>query len=452
MDLVLVGQMLAMAVFGSLLYTLLGVIPGTDETAVLAPVTLVLALTGISPQVLLCFFIAAIVSKMITGNIPVGVVGIPSGVMSAPMIPAAMDLKQEGLTDASIRKMSAGSLIGTVLAIPLSFLLASFLVPFGEAISDNATLIFMIGTLFLALMSKNKVMSLLAILPLSILFQGLNQLYWGLEILPEGEEVFISFFLAITIGPLMVNLLELLSGGGGSVAEKFKRDKYLKTTISQTENKSSLNPFHILSRRELSSSVLATVLGVITFFMSPVGMMVFIGESLAQGEKDHLNRSKMTVTVMNSLNNASYIAGILIPLLAIGIPLSGVAIGPGNALFNAPPVYTLDNNLYHQLTTGEFVLPVLIGAGVAIAITYFITVRYAKEITLFIFSKIPHEAILGLFVALVVVLAYMDAGWLNIFGVLLIATISGIFNRWGVNYGVQFMVLYASSGFIGLLV
>lgn len=450
MDLMLVGQMLAMAVFGSLLYTLLGVIPGTDETAVLAPVTLVLALTGIPPQVLLCFFIAAIVSKMITGNIPVGVVGIPSGVMSAPMIPAAMDLKQEGLTDTSIRKMSAGSLVGTVLAIPLSFLLASFLVPFGEAISDNASLIFMIGTLFLALMSKNKVMSLLAILPLSILFQGLNQLYWGLEILPEGEEVFISFFLAITIGPLMVNLLELLSGG--SVAEKFKRDKYLKTTISQTENKSSLNPFQILSRRELSSSVLATVLGVITFFMSPVGMMVFIGESLAQGEKDQLDRSKMTVTVMNALNNASYIAGILIPLLAIGIPLSGVAIGPGNALFNAPPVYTLDNNLYHQLTTGEFVLPVLIGAGVAIAITYFITVRYAKEITLFIFSKIPHEAILGLFVALVVVLAYMDAGWLNVFGVLLIASISGIFNRWGVNYGVQFMVLYASSGFIGLLV
>ena len=74
MDLVLVGQMLAMAVFGALLYTLLGVIPGTDETAVLAPVTLVLALTGIPPQVLLCFFIAAIVSKMITGNIPVGVV------------------------------------------------------------------------------------------------------------------------------------------------------------------------------------------------------------------------------------------------------------------------------------------------------------------------------------------------------------------------------------------
>lgn len=449
MDVSLLLQMIGFSVFGSLLYTLLGVIPGTDETAVLAPVTLALALTGLAPEVLVAFFIASIVAKMITGNIPVGIVGIPSGVMSAPMIPAAMTLKKKGEPDTAIRKMSAGSIIGTVLAIPLSFLLARLLIPFSEAISNNATVIFMIGTLFLALMSKNKVMSIVAILPLSILIQSLNHLYWSLGVLPEGETVFISFFLAITIGPLMINLLELLTGG--EVSAKYKRDDYLKTNIQKTKAKQTLNPLKILSKKEAINSVIATFFGVITFFMSPVGMMIFIGESIAQREKNEEDRAKMTVTVMNALNNGAYIAGILIPLLAIGIPLSGVAIGPGNALFNAPPVLTLDKNIHHMLSEWEFVIPVLIGASIAISITYVLTVKYANEITLFIFSNIPHEAILGLFIALVVMLAYMDVGMINIFGVLLIATTSGIFNRWGVNYGVQFMILYASSGFIDLL-
>lgn len=445
----LLFQMIGFSIFGSFLYTLLGVIPGTDETAVLAPVTLALALTGLAPEVIVAFFIASIVAKMITGNIPVGIVGIPSGVMSAPMIPAAMHLKKSGKSDIAIRKMSAGSVIGTVLAIPLSFMLASFLVPFSEAISDNATVIFMFGTLFLALMSKNKIMSIVAILPLSILIQGLNHLYWGLGVLPEGQSVFISFFLAITIGPLMINLLELLSGG--TITEKYKRDNYLNTMINKSFEKQTLNPLKILSKKEAVNSVIATFFGVITFFMSPVGMMIFIGETIAQREKDEEDKAKMTVTVMNALNNGAYIAGVLIPLLAIGIPLSGVAIGPGNALFNAPPVYTLENNIHHQLSQLEFIAPVLIGASIAIGITYFLTVKYANEITLFIFSKIPHEAILGLFIALVVMLAYMDVGIINIFGVLVIATTSGIFNRWGVNYGVQFMILYASSGFIDLL-
>ena len=38
----------------------------------------------------------------------------------------------------------------------------------------------------------------------------------------------------------------------------------------------------------------------------------------------------------------------------------------------------------------------------------------------------------------------MDAGLINIFGVLLIGLLSGTLNKLGVNYGVQFMTLYAA--------
>ena len=42
------------------------------------------------------------------------------------------------------------------------------------------------------------------------------------------------------------------------------------------------------------------------------------------------------------------------------------------------------------------------------------------EITYFVMRRIPHEAVLALFVAFVLLLAYIDAGIPNIFGVLLI--------------------------------
>lgn len=451
MNITLLLSMIVAALFGSFLYTLLGVIPGTDETATIAPVVLAVALSGVAPEVVVAFFMAAIISKMITGNIPVGVAGIPSGVMSAPMIPSAMQLKSKGKTDVSIRKMAAASVVGTVLAIPISFLFARLLVPFSEMISANATIVFMFGTIFLALMAKNKLISLIAILPLSLLIQGLNHLYWGLDVLPEGQSVFISFFLAITIGPLMINLLELTIGG--SISEKHYRNSFLETTITKSKKKAgTLNPLKILSKKETTNSVWATILGCITFFMSPVGMMIFIGEAFAAPVKDEEEKAAMTVSVMNALNNATYVAGTLIPLLAIGIPLSPVAIGPANALFNAPPVYTLDNNIHHQLSTVEFILPVVIGAVIAIGTTYYLTARYANEITLFIFKHIPHEALLGLFFGLAIVLAFMDAGLINIFGMILLSIFSGLLNRWGVNYGVQFMVLYASSGFVNLLI
>lgn len=47
-------------------------------------------------------------------------------------------------------------------------------------------------------------------------------------------------------------------------------------------------------------------------------------------------------------------------------------------------------------------------------------------------------------------LAFMDAGWINIFGVILVALVSGLLFRNGVNYGVMFMVLYAAPWLLGL--
>ncbi|WP_010529224.1 tripartite tricarboxylate transporter permease [Lentibacillus jeotgali] len=449
MDVVLIGQMAAIALLGAALYTIIGIAPGTDETAVLAPVTLVLVISGLEPILVLTFFIAAIVAKKLTDSIPVAVAGIPGGVMSAPMVEHAMVLKKYGKPDVSIRKMASGSVIGTIISVPLSLLLATALVPLADVIEQYSSQIFFFGAIFLALMTKNRWFAVLSIVPFAFVIQGLRNLYWELDIVPEDTTVFTSFFLGITIGPVILKLFELLNG-------RVRRNlpRYGTKTIEMRRTKAEKgfpNPFKILNKNETISSAVSSVLGVLTFFMSPVGMTIFLGEMITSRIKDPVKRAARAISSMDGLTNAAYLSGTLVPLIAIGYPLSPTALGPGHALFNAPPVYTYEHNLHHILSMNDFVMATVIGAVIAIGLTFFITIKYAQPICAFVFKYIPHEAMLGLFFGLVMMLAYMDAGVLNIAGVLVIGLVAGFMHRKGVNYGVQFMTLYAAPWLVGLI-
>ncbi len=445
----LILGMIVAAVLGAILYTIIGVAPGTDETAVLAPVTLALVLSGLPIPIILAFFISAIVAKKLTDSIPVAVAGIPGGVMAAPMVEHAMVLKAHGMPDVSIRKMASGSVIGTLVAVPLSLVLGNLLIPLGPIVSKYAAQIFFFGAVFLALMSRAKIVSLISIVPFALLIQGLRHLYWGVGAIPENKVVFISFFLGITIGPMIVNIIELLVPGR---REELRRTEFKEVAIRKDLREKRLpNPFKILDRGEIAASGLASIIGTITFFMSPVGMTIFLGEGFAARLKDPVKRASRAIASMDALTNATYISGTLIPLIALGTPISPMAIGPANALFNAPPRFTLENNIHHMISRGEFILPVLIGAIIALAITYPIAIRYSAEICKFVFKRISHEALMGIFFGLVMMLAFMDAGLINIGGVLLVALVGGFLNRWGVNYGVQFMTLYTAGWLTGVL-
>lgn len=450
MDSVLIFQMIAAALFAAVAYTIIGIAPGTDETATIAPVTLVLVLSGLHPAVILAFFISAIVASKLTDSIPVAVAGIPGGVMATPMVEHAMVLKKFGMSDVSIRKMASGSVIGTLVAVPISLLLANALLPVADVVKEYANPLFFAGAIFLALMCKNRWLAIASIIPFALLIQGLRYLYWGVGVVPEGTNVFVSFFLGITIGPVVLTLFELLDKQKRANLKRFD-----KKTIVINKSRQSIgfpNPFKILTKQELGMSALSSLIGSVTFIMSPVGMTIFLGEVFSSRVKDPVKRASLAIACMEALANATYISGTLIPLIGLGIPLSPMALGPANPLFNAPPVYTLKHNMHHLLSNTAFVWPTLIGAAIALALTYFVTIRYSQQICAFVFRRIPHEAMLGLFFSLVLLLAYMDAGWMNIGGVLLIGLVAGVLHRWGINYGVQFMVLYSAPWIITKLV
>ncbi len=434
--------MIIAAILGAVLYTIIGVIPGTDETAVIAPVTLGLVLIGISPAVILAFFISAIISKKLTDSIPVAVAGIPGGVMAAPMVEKAVFLKKNGLSDLSIKKMASGSVIGTIVSVPVSLFLAKQLMPYADTIKAYSSHIFLFGAIFLALMSNKKVLSLISIFVLSIFIQGVRNFYWFTGLVPQKKNVFISFFLAITIGIMISSLFDLLFK---KKREEMLTSEYKETVITDGNTKKVFpNPFRILDIKELLSATFASIIGSMTFFMSPIGMTSFLGEAFSSHIKDPIKKASRAISTMDALSNATYVAGTLIPLIAIGLPLSPMSLGPALPLFDAAPVFTTKHNMHHILE-GNFVLPIIIGAVIAILITYPIAILYSEKICKFVFEKISHEALLGLFFGIVVLIAYKDAGVINIAGVLVVGLLSGYLNKKGVNYGVQFMSLYCAK-------
>ncbi|NLU51645.1 MAG: tripartite tricarboxylate transporter permease [Clostridiaceae bacterium] len=448
MDISILIQMIIAASFAAVVYTIIGATPGADETATIAPITLILVLTGLEPVVVLTFFMSAIVASKLIDAVPVSVAGIPAGVMSTPMVEHAQVLKKEGLADVSIRKIASGAIIGNLVSIPLSLLLANALVPVANVIKDYGNMVFFMGAVLLALMSKNRLISLASILPFALLIQGLRTLYWDIGNVERGANVSTSFFLAITIGPAILSLFELLNK---EKRMEMKTDKIKEIGLKTQDNMEGLpNPFIILTKKEIGYSAAASLLGSILFILSPVGLTIFFGELFAGRIKDPVKKASMAVTCMEALAQATYIAGILIPLIALGIPLSPVAIGPGNPLFNAEPVFNMEHNMHHVLSMGDFIGATLIGAGLASIFTYFVAVRYSRSICLFVMRKIPHESILGLFLSLVLLLAYIDGGFVNIAGVMLIGMVAGVLHRLGVNYGVLFMTLYSAPWLVSV--
>jgi len=442
-------QMIIAATAAAVVYTLIGATPGADETATIAPITLILILTGLEPVVILTFFMSAIVASKLIDAVPISVAGIPAGVMSTPMVEHAQVLKKEGLADVSIRKIASGAIIGNLVSVPISLLLANVLVPVANVIKDYGNIVFFIGAILLALISKHRLISLATILPFALLIQGLRTLYWEIGNVKPETNVTTSFFLAITIGPAILSLFELLN--------KEKRRAMKTHQIKEIGLKKEIkmeglpNHFKILTKKEIGYSAVASLLGSIVFILSPVGLTIFFGELFAGRVKDPIKKAAIAVTCMEALAQATYISGILIPLIALGVPLSPVAIGPGNHLFNAEPVFNLKYNMHHALSMGDFIEATIFGVGIASIFTYFIAVKYSRSICMFVIKKVPHEAILGLFLSLVLLLAYIDGGLVNIAGVILIGVVAGVLHRLGVNYGVLFMILYSAPWLVSVI-
>jgi len=441
-----------LAVLAGIVFTLIGLISGSDETAILVPSTLIVVLLGAPPEAVFAFFMSAVLSKHLTHAIPTALMGVPGDTTAAPMLEHADFMRRIGLPHIALRKMISGGIIGAFIALPIALLFAVFLSQFGEFFQENAGIIFTLAAVLIGYFSKGRWVSILLILPLALVIQGLNLV--STTIL--GSSLSISFFLGIAIGPMLTDILMATSRSARPSIQKTEPNEYKLAPEKKSWSGYFPNPFKVLTKKQTGAVAGTSFLSSLTFALSPVGMTALMGELVGSRVKGQYKKTTTSLSTMNGVTESTYIAETIIPLVAFGLPLSPVAIGPAQALFNAPPVFSSDpdnlHNLHTMMEPVDFLIYGLIGLIIASLIAYPFSMNYARKATVFVLKRINQEAIIGMFIGIVCLLAFYEGGLVAVVVTFAMAMVGGMLNRFlGVGVGVQFMIFYGSAWMMSTL-
>lgn len=431
MDVLLANLPIAviMALVGALVFALVGVVSGTDETATIAPLTLVVILLGVPPAGIFTFFLAGAIAKHMTHAVPTMLLGIPGDTMAVPILDDARQMSALGLPHLALRKAVAGGVISAFIAIPLAVFFAWALTPIESFISDAAPWVFLLAALGIAYASAGKWAAVVT-LPIFVVFiLGLQAWTATLDV-----KLGTSYFLGMAVGTMMVSLISTLVP---ATRKQLKRTQpntvYLAPEMRGAKNRSSFypNPFRILDRKQVQATVASATISSATFVFSPVAMTVLMGEIVGRRIKQGYERLTSVITAKNATTESTYVAEALIPLIAFGLPLSPVAAGPAAPLFNAPPVFETNpdggvvNNLSTHLNDIQFLIYGLIAAIGAVIIAYPFVMRYAHGAAKFVVSKVSHEATISAFVGLVVVVSMWEGGVIGLLVTVAVGLVGG---------------------------
>lgn len=438
---------LGMALLAAVVFAALGLVSGTDETAVIAPITLLVVLLGVPPAGVFAFFMAAVIAKHITHAIPTTLLGIPGDTMAVPMLPDAQQLRELGAPHVALRKAISGGVLSAFLAVPLAVLFATLLSPVADEIGELAPWIFLAASVLIAFTSRGRWAAVVALVPFVLLVVGLNSFVSG----QLGHGLSISFFLGIATGPLVADLFLAMSPVGRTVLQREGPATFDLAPDVRTWGRGIPNPLKVLDRKQTAYTAAAATISSATFVFSPVAMTVLMGELAGSRIRNGYHRLTTMMSVRNGTTESTYIAETMIPLIALGLPLSPMAAGPAAPLFNAPPVYTVDaetgatHNLHDLLTTPQFLVIGLISVTIASLVAYPFAMTHAHRAASWVMRTVSHEAIIGAFAGLILVICLYEGGLLAVMVTLTVGLVGGLMNRsFGVHTGVQFMGYYTA--------
>lgn len=438
---------LGMGLLGAVVFAMIGVVSGTDETATVAPLTLLVILIGVPPSGVLTFFLAGVISKHITHMIPTTLLGIPGDTTAVPILRDAQLLRDLGVPHIALRKAITGGVLAAFIAVPCAVLFASLLAPFATAISQAAPWLFGAAAILIAFTSKGRWAAVLSLVPFVLVVAGLN-----LFVKSTGTaSLSISYFLGIAVGPLIADMFLALSPAGRRSMAVAEPKRFELAPDTRNWSGRLPNPLRILDRKQVAMTSAAAVVSSATFVFSPVAMTVLMGEIFGGRIKNAYHRLTTTIAVRNGTTESTYIAETLIPLIAIGLPLSPMAAGPAAPLFNAPPVYTVDaaartsHNLHDMLSIWEFAGYGLLAVLLSAIVAYPFAMNNAHRAASWVMRAVSHEAIIGAFAGLIVVICLYEGGPMALLVTLTIGLLGGVLNKYfGVHSGVQFMAYYGA--------
>jgi len=445
---------LGMGLLGAVVFSAIGLVSGTDETATLAPLTLLVVLVGVPPAGVLAFFLAGAVAKHMTHMVPTTLLGIPGDTMAVPLLREADLLRRLGVPHIALHKALSGAAISALIAVPVAVGAAALIAPFADQVTAVAPYVFPVAAAVIAYFSRGRWAAVAGLVPMVLVIAALQAFVKPIN----GSALSISFFLGIAIGPLVADLFRISSPlASGSMRQQTRRSFFLAPDVKSWQGWFP-NPLSVLDRSQKAATGAGAVVSSLTFVLSPVAMTVLVGEAVGVRIKHAYHRLTSVIAVKNGVTESTYIAETLIPLVAIGLPLSPVAAGPAAPLFNAPPVFTVDaggggtHNLHDLLSTGEFLGYGLLAVVLGVVVAYPFAMNYARPAAAWVVRKLSQEAVIGTFAGLILVISVYEGGLLGLLVAVTIGIFGGLMNRLlGMHAGVQFMAYYTAALFIPTL-
>lgn len=434
---------LAFGVGGAIIFSAIGLISGTDETATMLPLTLLVVILGAPPAAVLTFFLSGAISKHITHSVPTTMLGIPGDTMAIPMIEDANKLRRLGIPHIVLQKMAASAIFSASIAIPVAVLIGSFLATYAGTIKNYAPILFVIVAVIIAYFSSGKFASILLLVPFIVVVLGLKKFTDFYH-----TNLIVCYFLGIAVGPLMFELFRLLSPMTRA-SMKLPHENHF-TLVTGEEQKSTLNPLKKLDKTQKKWIIPSVIISSMTFVFSPVALTVIFGEFVHAKIKNTYHKLTTSLCVKEAVTEATYIAETLIPLIAIGLPLSPVSLGPASPLFVAGDRFVANpstgeiNNLHNMLNHWEFLGFGWLSVAIAAIIAYPFVVKCAPRAAKFVSLKIGHEVIVSAFIGLIFLIGLWEGGLIGILVIVTLGLVGGTLGKFGFNSGVQFMGYYTA--------
>lgn len=309
-------QLIAVS-FGLFAGTITGVIPGAGVTAAMIVATPLLMSFDVVQ--LLLFYMSLASMVQFTGTIPAVFLGVPGETNSLPAVIEGTKFNKRKMAKLAIGICALGSVLGSLVAVAMTYGLLSVLVDHVTIFFSNSTKFYLyIFIIVFCLLSYNK-MNILTNLLLCIFgfalsvpgesdispdFRytfGFADLQFGIPLMP----VLIGFLIVPTMAKMLGSssprtFLPGVHVGFGKIMRYFKR-------------------------KLVNSSLRGSVIGYLCGFVPGVSTVLSTNASYSFEKRLHPNNPGKLLVASETANNSGQFASML-PLLLIGIPITGSEI------------------------------------------------------------------------------------------------------------------------------
>lgn len=302
---------------GLLAGTVTGIVPGAGVMVAMIVATPLLMSFDIIQ--LLLFYMSLASMVQFTGTIPAVYLGIPGETNSLPAVIEGTKFNKRKLAKLAIGISAIGSVLGSVVAVLVTFILISLLTGHMTMFFANGTkfflYLFIIGFCLTVYNKKNILINLLlCLLGFALSMPGENDISpdfrftLGIEDMQFGIPL-IPVLIGFLIFPTILKMFHT-------------EDKGQFLPNINVNFKKVLNYF---SKKCIPSALRGSVLGYFCGFVPGVSTVLSTNASYSFEKKLHPNNPSKLLVASETANNSGQFASML-PLLLIGIPITGSEI------------------------------------------------------------------------------------------------------------------------------